>query len=126
MNKRDLKKFEKLLFEERARLSGSVQNIEETSRNSASGHEHSGDFASYAEQGTDNNALETALAIAGAESDRIAEIDSALERIRKGTYGICEGSGKPIPVKRLEAFPAARYSIEHQEILEKEQRQFGR
>lgn len=125
MNKRDLKKFEKLLLEERARLSGSVQNIEEASRNSTTGNEHTGDFASYAEQGTDNNTLETALTIAGAESDRITEIDDALERIRKGTYGICEGSGKPIPVKRLEAFPAARFSIEHQEELEKERRQYG-
>ena len=35
----------------------------------------------------------------------IAEIDAALERIRQGTYGYSEVSGRPIPRERLEAIP---------------------
>ena len=40
---------------------------------------------------------------------------SALKRIEDGTYGICEISGKPIELERLEANPAARTSIANKE-----------
>jgi DnaK suppressor protein len=43
---------------------------------------------------------------------RLAEIKRALQKIEDGKYGICEVSGKPIPVERLEANPAARTLIE--------------
>jgi DnaK suppressor protein len=119
MNKRDLKHFEKLLLAERNRLGSSIRTIEDASR-SGYGREHGADLSSFAESGTDNFELETALNIAGAESEHLIEVCDALDRIRKGTYGICEGSGNPIPRKRLEAFPAARYCIEHQAELEKE------
>lgn len=42
---------------------------------------------------------------------RYNEIKGALERIEKGTYGICEISGQPIEEERLEANPAARTCI---------------
>ena len=121
MNKRDLKRFEKKLLEERARLTGSIRNIEDASREE-SGQHSGGDLSSYAESGTDNFELETALHIASGESERLQEIDDALQRIKDGTYGICEGTGKQIPKKRLEAFPAARYCVEYQEQLEKQGR----
>jgi len=119
MTKREMKRFENMLLEEREKLVRSIRNIEDASRNE-SGRDHGGDLSSYAESGTDNFNLETALNIASAESDRIAEIEDALRRIEAGTYGVCEGSGKPIPVKRLEAFPSARYCIEYQEELERQ------
>jgi len=40
-------------------------------------------------------------------------IKAALERIKKGTYGICEVCGEEIPEKRLEANPSARTCIKH-------------
>jgi len=42
---------------------------------------------------------------------RLAEVDSALERLQSGTYGICERCGKPIPVERLLARPVARHCV---------------
>lgn len=119
MNERELKKFEKQLLEERERLFRNIRNIEEVSR-SGYGRDNGLDLTSFAETGTDSFDLETSLNIAGYESEQLMEIDDALDRIKRGTYGICEGSGKPIPKKRLEAFPAARFCIEHQERLEKE------
>lgn len=119
MNERELKKFEKLLLEEKERLSRTIQNIEDASR-SGYGRDHGVDLTSFAETGTDSFELETALNIAGTESEQLMEVNDALDRIRRGTYGTCEGSGKPIPKKRLEVFPAARYCIEYQEQLEKE------
>ena len=122
MNKTDLKKFEKLLLEERERLLRSIRNIEETTRNE-SGRDNGGDLASFAEKGTDSFELDTALNIASNASERLMEINEALLRIKNGTFGVCEGSGKTIPKKRLEVFPAARYTVEYQEELEREQSQ---
>ena len=90
MNKRELKKFEKLLQAERRRLDGSIRNIEESSRHEKT-RESGGDFASYAESGTDNFAQETALNIAGGESEWLNEVSDALMRVQSGAYGGCEG-----------------------------------
>jgi DnaK suppressor protein len=46
--------------------------------------------------------IETLIEQARAHLD---EIDDALERVRNGGYGICEGCGQPIAAGRLEARP---------------------
>jgi RNA polymerase-binding transcription factor DksA len=43
--------------------------------------------------------------------ESLDEVDAALERFRAGSYGICQGCGKPIGAARLEAMPAARFCI---------------
>jgi len=48
----------------------------------------------------------------------LTEIDEALRRIEEGTYGICEGTNKPIPKARLEAQPWARYCVEYARMIE--------
>lgn len=42
----------------------------------------------------------------------LAEVDEALDKIRKGTYGICGSCGKGIDRERLEALPRAKYCLE--------------
>ncbi|MBW2519437.1 MAG: TraR/DksA family transcriptional regulator [Deltaproteobacteria bacterium] len=49
----------------------------------------------------------------------LIEIDSALQRIKSGTFGFCIESGDEIGFKRLIALPIAKYSIDTQEELEK-------
>lgn len=120
MNKREMKKFEKMLLEEREKLVGSIRNIEDASRHE-SGRQSAGDLSSYAETGTDNFELETALNIASAESERLMVIDECIERIADGTYGVCEKCEEDIPRKRLEVFPSARYCVACQSQREKEQ-----
>jgi RNA polymerase-binding protein DksA len=44
---------------------------------------------------------------------RAHEVDDALDRMEKGTYGTCEVSGEEIPLERLEANPAAKTCIAH-------------
>ena len=39
-------------------------------------------------------------------------IDRALAKLDEGTYGICEGCGRPIPEKRLEAMPESVTCVE--------------
>lgn len=121
MTKQELKRFEKLLLDERNRLTGSIRTIEEASRMEA-GRDKDGDLSSYAETGTDNFELETALNIASGESEWLRNIDEALQRIETGLYGICERCEQPIVKKRLEVFPSARYCIKCQAEYEKEHR----
>jgi len=52
----------------------------------------------------------------------IHKIDDALERIRDGTYGYCEETGKEIGIKRLEVRPTATLSIEAQKWHERAER----
>jgi RNA polymerase-binding transcription factor DksA len=51
-------------------------------------------------------------------SRTLAEVRAAIERIFKGTYGICELTRKPIALERLSAIPYTRYSLEGQRQAE--------
>jgi RNA polymerase-binding transcription factor DksA len=73
-----------------------------------------------ADAGTDSFDQDMTLGILSADRDTLRQIDRALERIRNGTYGICELTGKKINAKRLEAIPWARFSTEAERQLEKE------
>jgi DnaK suppressor protein len=48
----------------------------------------------------------------------LSEVEQALERIEKGTYGKCVNCGQPIPEKRLEAIPWAARDVKCEEQLE--------
>jgi len=52
----------------------------------------------------------------------IGKIDSALRRLDDGSYGYCEDTDEPIPLKRLEARPTATLSVEAQERHERMER----
>jgi DnaK suppressor protein len=73
-----------------------------------------------ADSGTDNFDRDFALSLLSSDQDAIYEIEEALKRIEKGTYGTCELTSKPIPKARLEAIPWARFTVEAQAQLEKE------
>jgi len=72
-----------------------------------------------ADLGTDNYEIENALGLMDSERKLIVEIDDALDRIENGTYGICEGTGQPIPKERLEAIPWTRYCAHYAGLLER-------
>lgn len=74
-----------------------------------------------ADRGTDEYDMGAALSLISSEQNAIYEIDQALRRIRDGTYGICEASGKPIPPERLEAVPWTRFARDVEEKLERDQ-----
>jgi RNA polymerase-binding transcription factor DksA len=52
------------------------------------------------------------LALSAQARDAVDEIDAALDRIRRGAYGICTTSGQPIPKARLKAIPWAAERVE--------------
>ena len=57
--------------------------------------------------------------LAELEARELEQIERALERMEDGTYGICEVTGKPIPLARLRALPYATLRIEAQRELER-------
>jgi DnaK suppressor protein len=73
-----------------------------------------------ADSGTDNFDRDFALSLLSSDQDAIYEIEEALKRIEKNTYGICELTGKPIPKARLEAIPWTRFTVQAQAQLERE------
>lgn len=125
MNKKDLKKFEKLLKERREEITEGLDRMKGDLLYQKMTDRPTGDVDAAAEIGTDSFERETALRVYGNESEELYEIDQALKRIEEGNYGVCEGTGKPIPKKRLEAFPTARYCVEYQAELEKSARSQG-
>jgi DnaK suppressor protein len=82
------------------------------------------EMASYslhmADSGTDNFDRDFALSLLSSDQDAIYEIEEALKRIEKGTYGVCELTGKPIPKARLDAIPWTRFTVEAQAQLERD------
>ena len=52
----------------------------------------------------------------------ISKINSALQRLKDGTYGFCEETGEPIGLKRLIARPIASLCLDAQERHEKMER----
>jgi DnaK suppressor protein len=52
----------------------------------------------------------------------ISKIDAALKRIEDGTYGLCEETGDPIGIARLDARPIATLSLEAQEMHERREK----
>jgi RNA polymerase-binding transcription factor DksA len=73
-----------------------------------------------ADSGTDNFDRDFALSLLSADQDAVYEIEEALKRIERKTYGVCELTGKNIPRARLEAIPWARFTVEAQGQLERD------
>ncbi len=117
----ELEHFQQLLLDKRRELLGNVSKIEgEALRQSRL--DASGDLSSMpihmADLGTDNFEQEFSLDLMDSERRLLIEMEDALHRIETGTFGICEGTGKPISKARLEAQPWARYSVEYAKMVE--------
>ena len=62
------------------------------------------------------------LRLKGRERKLLKKIDEAIEKIDKGTYGICEMCGEDINIKRLEARPVTTMCIECKTEQEEEEK----
>jgi DnaK suppressor protein len=108
-------KYHKNLLDLRERLLNQMSGL---ARESAE------ELASYslhmADSGTDNFDRDFALSLLSADQDAVYEIEEALKRIEKNTYGVCELTSKPIPKARLDAIPWTRFTVEAQAQLERD------
>jgi DnaK suppressor protein len=71
-----------------------------------------------ADAGTDTYDRDWALSMLSSEQNALYEIDQAMNRIRDGTYGTCEFTGKKIETERLQAIPWTRFTAEAERELE--------
>ncbi|HMO79073.1 MAG TPA: hypothetical protein PJ997_01570 [Candidatus Paceibacterota bacterium] len=112
----DLNYFKQKLLKEQERLISELQSVgrinpdnpmdwEPTAGEIEENASDKNDQADNIEQYEQNAAILKELEI------ELNEVKHALEKIEKGTYGICEESGNPISTKRLEAYPAARTNL---------------
>ena len=100
-----------------------MQSVAQDSlRSRAENNEASAVGQHQADAGSDAYEKDFALSLLSQEQDALYEIEEALKRIETGTYGVCEMSNKVIPHPRLEAIPFARFTVECQQQLEKENR----
>ena len=56
------------------------------------------------------------------EKKKLHQIDDALDRIEEKTYGLCEECGVKVPKQRLKVMPFAKFCVECQEKMEREEK----
>lgn len=95
--------------------------LNESSALARDAREEAAQFSQHmADAGTDSYDRDLALGMLSSEQDAVYQIDQALDRIRNGTYGRCEMTGKPISSARLAAVPWTRFSAAAEKQVEKE------
>lgn len=78
------------------------------------------DFTSPGKSRSSDLEHHLALGILSQESDALSEVDTAIQRILNGTYGICQETGEPISEVRLRIVPWTRFTKEALERRELE------
>jgi RNA polymerase-binding transcription factor DksA len=111
---------EKLLQLRDSMLDAMAGVAKDNLRSRAEGSEASAFGMHQADAGSDAYDRDFALSLLSQEQDALYEIEEALKRVELGSYGVCEMSGKPIAHARLDALPFARYTVECQSQLEKQ------
>jgi len=119
LNRRELEEFRKLLLGKRRELVGDMSGMEQQAVGEHGGGNLSSLPTHMADVGTDNFEHEFTLGLLESEQSLLREIDEQLLRVKAKTYGICMGTGQPIPKARLRAKPWAKYTVEFARMLEK-------
>jgi RNA polymerase-binding transcription factor DksA len=121
MNKKDIDNFKQRLSAEKAQLESELSGVgQKTSGNPADPNDWQATTTDIEVDTADDNEVADKLeeyegntGILNQLEVQLTEVAAALDRIEKGTYGICEVCGKPIEKERLDANPSARISIKH-------------
>lgn len=113
MTEEELESFRKLLSEKRMGILKDLGVLEEhsmsqTSANSSGGHLYSDHMP---DMGSDSMEREKAFYFASRDGAYLAQVEQALDRIQKGTFGICRECGAEIPVGRMEAVPTTTICV---------------
>ena len=116
LDKKRLEQFKKRLEDRQQELRRMVSSRQQDGRNQ--GEDVAQDIADKAASSYNKEFLFTQSTN---ERQMLGMVDSALARIREGSFGECISCGNEINAKRLEAVPWTRYCIECQEKLEKGQ-----
>jgi RNA polymerase-binding protein DksA len=118
----EMRKYQDLLHSERQRLELELQEIENrTARISES--ERASEFSSYedhpADLASETFEREKDLAISESVESLLNQVNTALEKIERGTFGVCDACRRPIKKARLQAIPFATLCVDCQGQLER-------
>lgn len=117
MKAEEVAQFKKLLLSLRERLVGKVDFMQgealKKSRQDASG-DLSNVPIHMADVGTDNYERDIMIELIQNGEESVRSIDTALEKIEEGTFGVCELCAKKINKERLKAVPYAKLCIDCQ------------
>ena len=116
LNAKDLESYKVLLTQLRREVSGDISDLE------ADAFSTDGDRLSVdnpADIGSESFAQEFSLELLQRDEATLAEIDEALDRVKLGTFGMCESCAEAIPKVRLNAVPHARFCVECQRKTER-------
>lgn len=118
MNKKTVETFKNKLLAEKTALETELESISKRNPAHVGGWEATSggikvDSADENEVADKFEELEENTGIVNQLDKQLTEVVSALERIEKGVYGICETCGKEIEEDRLMANPSSRISIKH-------------
>jgi DnaK suppressor protein len=111
--------YEKLVAERERVLAGHDRHLSEALADSTV----MPDETDMAQRSTEQAYL---IRFADKERKLLTEIEHALDKMRGGEYGLCEGTDEPIGFKRLELRPWTRYSVGYKEQMERERSQHRR
>ncbi len=100
------KKQREVLLTESKRLTDELQSTQDNA-SSAEERREGSPFGKREEEATETLELEKRLALENRIRQELARVEHALDKIVKGTYGICDNCGKQIDPARLEALPQA-------------------
>ncbi len=106
----NFKQLRSRLKSEQKRLLGEFEQLKANIRPSEVRREGS-PFGKREEEATESFELEKRLAVEKQVRDHLAEVEHALDKFEKGTYGLCDSCGQPIATDRLEALPQASLCV---------------
>jgi len=78
-----------------------------------------------ADQATEDAEVALETRLMDRDAKLLREVERALDKVKNGTYGLCEGTEEPIGYARLKLRPWTRYSVTYKEELEREQKRQG-
>jgi DnaK suppressor protein len=115
LNKKDKEYFKKKLLERKQKILEKLTELDTESK------EVETDVAQdVVDKAESSYTKEFLLSLSDAERSQLFLIDTALKRLQRGEFGICQMCQKEIGKKRLEVVPWTAYCIDCQEKAEQE------
>jgi len=120
MKKTELKRFKKILEENRAALVANAQNM-----NPESMMLDTNDLPDEMDLAASEGLQSFQFRLRGREKTFLEKIDKALQKFEGGEFGVCEECGEEISVKRLEARPETTLCIRCKEDQERQEKDYA-
>lgn len=116
LTSKDLEQFDELLRKMLGVVSGDIETLESEAFADASDKPQ----VSQEDAGSEISSVELSLELLSRDEETAREILDALDRIKEGSFGVCETCEKQIKKSRLQAMPHARNCIDCQREAEKD------